>query len=249
MKRSKIIGIYMIRNKSNGKVYIGQSVDIYLRWKSHKKNLQKGCHRNIHLQNAWNKYGEDNFEFLIIEECNEDRLTKQEQYWIDFYGGLNSTDNYNKRDAGSIGHLSVEHKHKISLGNKGKIHSAEWVNKHRQAIKGRPSWNKGLTVKDERVQKYVRKVGCFHHTEETRLKISKTKKGVTPKRKNIEEWKRNLSEVAKGRKISEKHILQNRQAMIGRIWINNGYDTKMIHPLELDDYLKLGYKKGRGKLK
>lgn len=75
-------GIYNIKNLSNDKVYIGQSVDIEKRWSTHKAELNNNYHHNIHLQSAWNKYGEDNFEFSIIEECSIDKLDQQEIYWI-----------------------------------------------------------------------------------------------------------------------------------------------------------------------
>lgn len=155
-------GIYKITNLQNNKVYIGQSVDINFRWYTHKRNLIAGCHDNKHLQNSWNKYGQDNFEFSIIEECTEDKLTEREQYWIDYYGGLNSSDNYNVKEAGCEGKLSEESKIKISNTLKSK-HQIPW--------------NKGLTVDtDERVRTYVeksKKTFGGHHKQETKEKISK----------------------------------------------------------------------------
>ena len=57
-------GIYMIRNKVNGKMYIGQAIEMEgVRWKTHRRELKGDYHENKHLQNAWNKYGQDNFEF------------------------------------------------------------------------------------------------------------------------------------------------------------------------------------------
>lgn len=76
------IGIYKIKNILNGKVYIGQSVDIEKRWSTHIAELKNNYHYNIHLQSAWNKYGEENFEFSIVEECGADRLNQCEIYWI-----------------------------------------------------------------------------------------------------------------------------------------------------------------------
>ena len=69
-----MIGIYKIKNKVNGKVYIGQSIRIEKRWIDHKKTLRSNSHRNIYLQNAWNKYGEENFIHEIIEECDISEL-------------------------------------------------------------------------------------------------------------------------------------------------------------------------------
>lgn len=77
------IGIYKIKNLLNGKLYIGQSVDIESRWRIHVVELKNNCHHNARLQNAWNKYGEENFDFSIIEECKSDQLNVREIYWID----------------------------------------------------------------------------------------------------------------------------------------------------------------------
>ena len=78
-------GIYKITNTTNGKVYVGSAVNFNNRWKEHVRELRKGKHHSSALQNAWNKYGEDNFEFSIIEECERTRkvLLGREQYWID----------------------------------------------------------------------------------------------------------------------------------------------------------------------
>ena len=60
--------IYKIQNKITGKLYIGQTIqpyEKYIRW-NHINRLNSNKHKNRHLQNAWNKYGFDNFEFLIL---------------------------------------------------------------------------------------------------------------------------------------------------------------------------------------
>ena len=75
----KIIGIYIIKNLKNGKVYVGQSRDIYRRWKEHKNELNKNKHCNVKLQNAWNKYGSDAFSFIIQLECSVDDLNDNEK--------------------------------------------------------------------------------------------------------------------------------------------------------------------------
>ena len=89
-----MIGIYSITNLVNNKVYVGSSTNINHRFITHKSRLRNNIHCNKHLQNAWNKYGEENFKFEVIEECEEDKLTEREQYWIDFYGGMNCSNNY-----------------------------------------------------------------------------------------------------------------------------------------------------------
>lgn len=89
------VGIYMIRNKINDKIYIGQSNAIEQRLKSHQYSLNQNKHHNKHLNYAWNKYGKDNFEFTIIEECDIDELDDKEKYYIkkfnSFEQGYNQT--------------------------------------------------------------------------------------------------------------------------------------------------------------
>ncbi len=90
-----MIGIYKIENKINGKVYIGQSIDIKTRWYNHQKELNRNKHHNKHLQNAWNKYGENKFIFSIIEECAVGDIDKREIFWIDYYKATNCDYGYN----------------------------------------------------------------------------------------------------------------------------------------------------------
>lgn len=82
---AKICGIYCIENKINQRKYIGQSVDIYRRWNTHKYKLRYSKHYNTFLQNSWNKYGEENFSFYIVEECCREELNDKEIYWIQYY--------------------------------------------------------------------------------------------------------------------------------------------------------------------
>lgn len=78
-----MIGIYKILNTVNNKVYIGSSVNIQNRWNKHKALLRHNKHENPKLQNSWNKYGEEVFEFIIIEECDENVLLEKEQNYLD----------------------------------------------------------------------------------------------------------------------------------------------------------------------
>ncbi len=81
--KGKMSGIYKIINKVNGKYYIGSAVHFNKRWNTHKSRLRRNVHANIHLQNAWNKYGENNFEFIIIEITPKIKLAEVEQIYLD----------------------------------------------------------------------------------------------------------------------------------------------------------------------
>ena len=82
----KYSGIYCIENVINHKIYVGSSKNIYSRLLKHFALLRHNKHENAHLQNAWNKYGENNFTWTVLDRCGEAELTKREQYCIDLFG-------------------------------------------------------------------------------------------------------------------------------------------------------------------
>jgi group I intron endonuclease len=141
--------------------------------------------------------------------------------------------------------LSDEHKRKIGDGNRGKVHSEEWKRKHDDAIRGKSAWNKGLTSDDPRVAKYARKIGEFHHSEETKQLISKKLTGRKITFTDPEKRLENMRIAQQNRKHSEKENERLRTIATGRIWISNEESSKMIYPEELQRYLDLGYKRGR----
>lgn len=82
-------GIYRIRNKLNGKCYIGSAA--YLRdgfsgrWSTHRHHLRRGSHHSTHLQSSWSKHGEDNFTFEILLYCTPEDCLIYEQIALDCY--------------------------------------------------------------------------------------------------------------------------------------------------------------------
>lgn len=78
-----MIGIYQIKNKITNKIYIGSSLDIHERWINHKSELKHQRHHSIHLQRAWNKHGSDNFEFIVLENCDDENIYIREQHYLD----------------------------------------------------------------------------------------------------------------------------------------------------------------------
>ena len=82
-------GVYQIKNKVNGKLYVGSSKNMHYRLRKHFEHLRANKHENRKLQNAYNKYGKDNFIISVIELCEEDKQYIIEQYWIDRFIGDN----------------------------------------------------------------------------------------------------------------------------------------------------------------
>lgn len=100
----KTSGIYKIINKINGNYYVGSATNFLRRWKEHKRKLNKNIHHNLHLQSAWNKYGESNFLFEVVEKINEKivgkfnrKLMDLEQKYLNLAKEekLSGIDNYN----------------------------------------------------------------------------------------------------------------------------------------------------------
>ena len=94
MTMNKVSGIYTITNKVTGKLYIGESLDIYRRWNDeHIPQLRKNHHYNRELQNDFNKYGEENFSFEVLERYSGNdpistkaRILILESYFITQFG-------------------------------------------------------------------------------------------------------------------------------------------------------------------
>lgn len=78
-------GIYQIRNTITNKIYIGSAKNFYNRFRIHKSFLNRNKHNNSYLQLAWNKYGAKNFEFIILEYCEADKLIEREQIYLDWF--------------------------------------------------------------------------------------------------------------------------------------------------------------------
>ena len=93
-------GIYRITNLINNKVYIGQSINIENRFLRHRNELRRNKQNNSYLQNAWNKYGEKNFEFAILEVCTEEELDDKECAYIQLFNSMNRDNGYNLESGG-----------------------------------------------------------------------------------------------------------------------------------------------------
>ena len=82
-----ITGIYKIENKINHKVYIGQSINITDRWRNHRSAYKDTSDKayETHLYRSMRKYGIENFDFSIVEECLPSELNERERYWVSYY--------------------------------------------------------------------------------------------------------------------------------------------------------------------
>lgn len=166
-------GVYKIKNKINGKVYIGSSVNLTKRKRDHFWCLKRGEHCNDHLQKAYIKYGHNNFEFEIIEECPVDVCLIREQYYIDLYKSTETEIGYNicPNSASVLGRRHSEATiEKIRKSNTGKK-----LSKERRAYLAKI--NTGKVASFETKEKMRQSQRMRTHPESVKRKMSNSHKG------------------------------------------------------------------------
>jgi group I intron endonuclease len=188
-------GVYVIRNLVNGKVYVGSAaLHFDVRKGYHLPRLRKGTHENTYLQRAWNKYGESNFQFEVLETCSPDRCLVREQHWMDFYGSYDRRYGYNICPvAGSVRGTkwSDERRRKgFSVETRRKIGDAK----------------RGVKLSTESIAKRTAKLTGLKRSAETkeRLRLSAIKRGISPEtRRKMEETKRRNRSARKQEKVNQ----------------------------------------------
>jgi group I intron endonuclease len=178
----KVGYIYIAVNRINGKIYVGQTVNIRKRLIHHKCNGNKNYFQSL-FDKAIVKYGSDQFQ-IIRAECPEECLN----YWESFLiKNLNSRspNGYNLTDGGDGVRgrvVSEEQKEKMRLslcGRKRPPFSEEWIRNLSESRRGEKNPNYGKT-----------------HTAEARQKISEAHKG----KPLSEDHKRKIGDSERGSK-------------------------------------------------
>lgn len=118
-------GVYAIRNTLNGKAYFGSTTDWYRRRYTHRRELRLGKHHCQHLQRAWNKYREDAFEFVWLEDVPRELLFDAEDRLLS-----ENKDKYNTGMVAGAAWLNGEYG--------GQKHTPETIEKLRRLATGRP---------------------------------------------------------------------------------------------------------------
>ena len=211
-----------------------------------------------------------------IDSSFKERMSNSlKQYYKDHPGALEHMSEMRKGKASAFRgkHHTEESKQKMQEAAKNRPPVSEYT---KQKLKCHPAWNKGLTYhtkpcSEETKQKIreANKVALKEYykthdspwkgktaseeskqkmreaklgtklTEEHKKKIGDTQRGI-PKGPMSEEHKRKISEAKRGKEPCNK-------GQLGVLkWVNNDNESKMVNIDELDYYLKLGYKRGRG---
>lgn len=249
--------IYMTTNILNNKKYIGCK-------KSNKFLGNKYLGSGTLIRKAISKYGKENFEVKLLEECNSfEELADKEIYWISYYNAVNDNSFYNLSvgSEGKKGYATKgskrneEFKRQASIRNKGKIFGdtakmAETMKTKRWVTNGiEEIYTDKYELQNWLDKGYKR--GRLSQSREQKLKSSKSHKEYC---KNLS--KEELSNKYGNRKgkpnprkgtkfdISDEQKERWTKLRKGRIWVHKEDIKTQIFKEELNDYLQKGYHKG-----
>jgi group I intron endonuclease len=238
-------GIYKITNKRTEVSYIGSSIDINDRFNQHIRQLNSNSHYNDKFQKAWNKYGQSEFIFEVIEYVEIEYLLIKEQYYLDNLLFANENNdkfsllayNINRNSNNTLGFkFSEESKEKMSQSKlKYKkelfIPSEEEIEKSIYHIEGYP-----VTQNKDINNPFFGKT----HTDESKFIMSEKKrgennffykkKGPMYGKKQTPNSKRKISVANSGKNNKKsKPILQiDLNGNIVKIWDSSGQAAKIL---------------------
>ena len=195
----KVSNIYMFTNKTNNKKYIGQAKDFN---KRHKTHIKKSTNK-LPIDCAFNKYGKENFEIVILKEnlSTQCLLNFWECYYIEKYNTLiNNKNGYNISSGGSHGNPFAGKTEEEMNEIKNKM-----SNNHTDfSGENHPMYKKGYLIRGENNPFYGK-----HHSEESKEKISDALKELYKNKENHPNYNKSMSEkqkqkISKTRKENEK---------------------------------------------
>ena len=207
-------GVYLITNNKNNHKYVGSAVNLYRRIKRHSSQLQAQTHYNEHLQRAWDKYGEEAFEFRSLALCvkRKKSLLALEQFYINLLrpeynicmvagsplGITQTKETRAKKSAAALGRkASAEARANMSAAQKGRKHTDETKAKMSATRKGKKHTDESK-AKISAMKMGNKNALGYKHTDETRAKMSAAQMGhgVT------DEARANMSAAQMGNKNS-----------------------------------------------
>lgn len=212
----KITGIYKITNPQ-GKIYIGQSININRRWYAYQNLERKSM--GLKLYNSLNKYGPENHIFEIIKVCKVAELREQETYYKQLYDsvltGLNTKpvdDRYGPHSQATKELISK----KCKDAAKKRIYTEEWKANMKQKKTGHPCYKS-----KERSQK----IGAAHKGKAVPKEVKDKIYTESWRVKNKEAHKHQMKQVAQidktGKVVAVWESITEAKTQTGIKGINN----------------------------
>lgn len=206
-----MVVIYVITNKINGKVYIGQTTqDIESRFKQHCSD-SSCC---VYLKNAISKYGKENFTIQIVEIVDSTELANQKEIdYINMYKSTDSNIGYNLKAGGNNAELTKEIKQKISNKIKLKYQDEQFRQKMSNIKKN--------TWKKERYKKLKK--------QQSKDMWENPQHKQNMKRIMLDKWteKEYRKKVSDGLKKAAPNLKKNKQEYMKKRWENKEYRDTM----------------------
>ena len=165
------VGIYAIVCKSTNHKYVGRSgVCVRGRNVRHVWALRRNVHPCEHLQNAWSKYGEDDFDFILVEACLRSECVLREQHHIDLAWHTGTLFNATQSAEAGPGMHTPETRARIAAKKRGKKITEE----HRLNIAKSKTGIKASA--DTKAKMSASRIGK-KHSSETLAKMSESNSG------------------------------------------------------------------------
>ena len=224
-----MIGIYCVKNKINGKEYVGQSIDIGRRIYDHQKRAldypEDRSHNSI-LHQAIRKYGWENFEVSVLEECSVDLLDEKEKYYIESKNTL-AKNGYNILSGGQANRLNIE-KHFCKCGERKTPSAKTCLKCHLESIKSKVTVDFNFIVRclDSNLEQVAKELG---YTSGNGLKKLLNSNNYPSKREDMFAFFE--------RETGEKHLKQKEKEEKERVRTEN---AKARLPKEVHQYSREG---------
>jgi group I intron endonuclease len=221
-------GVYKITNSHNGKVYIGSSNNIGIRWNKHLSLLRNGKSKQKLMQKDFDRHGESLFSISILEKINvEKERFEREDFYIEKFKSYNEEFGYNthQKSTSPVGRkVSEETRKKIGESQIGKKLSEDHKNNISEGLKGR--------VQSEKTKRIISEKNRRKHISlEDEVSIrSKILSGILAK-EIAKEFKLNQITIGRIRKEMEKEgLLMSKKERNTRIKndLKNGISIKEI---------------------
>lgn len=214
-----VMGVYCLRNKVDGRVYVGQSIKIEKRISDHVRALTKPVltkNVNPFLFDSVKQHGIENFEFLILEPVDDrSLLLKREYHWIKHFNSDDLEFGYNLRVDGPEGAVfsrHVRHMYDSKFGDK----NPNWNKK----------WSDEMKERASAIAKERHEAGCFYD-DEWRKKISEKSKEAWASKSD--EWRKEFSERICKMKTKYSFLQFSREGELIKVW-DSMLEIKSVHP-------------------
>jgi group I intron endonuclease len=227
MKRPKFLhksGVYQIRNLENGKIYVGSSVRLNVRFGEHVNKLNKQTHPCRYLRSSWRKHSADSFVFEVLAYCAPEHAVWLEQRFLD---GLNPAYNTCRIAGSTLGTRRTEEaKAKMRAARVGIVFTAEHLENMRTASLARRGFKMPpRSAEWLRKQSEAQKGSTRNFTDAHKANLSKSQRGNKKwlGKKHTEATRRKMSAAQAGTgRLTDEEIREIRG------WVSLGLTQQLL---------------------